>query len=105
MPTGQGPLVRLALKGRRSIRRRGRGAGRPRAAWAVRRRLTALQRSAVAELLRISPVADELGHRFAAAGHEMHLVGGSVRDALLSRLGEDLDFTTDARPARCAAGW
>ncbi|GIJ79493.1 poly(A) polymerase [Micromonospora phaseoli] len=63
-----------------------------------RRELTAAQRNAVAELLRVSPVADELGHRFAAAGHELHLVGGSVRDALLGRLGEDLDFCTDAHP-------
>jgi poly(A) polymerase len=60
--------------------------------------LTAAQRRAVAELLRVSPVADELGRRFANAGHELHLVGGSVRDALLGRLGDDLDFTTDAHP-------
>src|SRR5262249_27042808 len=40
----------------------------------------------------------ELAARFAAAGHEVALVGGSVRDALLGRLGEDLDFTTSARP-------
>ncbi len=62
----------------------------------------------MAELLRISPVADELGARFASAGHELHLVGGSVRDALLSRLGDDLDFTTDARPEQVLAivdGW
>ena len=63
-----------------------------------RRELSAAQRNAVAELLRVSPVADELGRRFAAAGHELHLVGGSVRDALLGRLGEDLDFCTDAHP-------
>jgi poly(A) polymerase len=61
--------------------------------------LTELQQAAVAEFLRVSPVSDELGARFAAAGHQLHLVGGSVRDALLSRLGDDLDFTTDARPA------
>ncbi|WP_329105815.1 CCA tRNA nucleotidyltransferase [Micromonospora sp. NBC_01699] len=60
--------------------------------------LTAAQRNAVAELLRVSPVADELGRRFARAGHELHLVGGSVRDALLGRLGDDLDFCTDAHP-------
>jgi poly(A) polymerase len=60
--------------------------------------LTEAQRSAVHELLRVSPVADELGLRFAKAGRELHLVGGSVRDALLGRLGDDLDFTTDARP-------
>jgi poly(A) polymerase len=40
----------------------------------------------------------ELGRAFADAGHELYLVGGSVRDALLGRLGTDLDFTTDARP-------
>jgi poly(A) polymerase len=62
------------------------------------RELSAAQRRAVAELLRVSPVADELGRRFAAAGHELHLVGGSVRDALLGRLGDDLDFATSAHP-------
>ncbi|MFS8477746.1 MAG: CCA tRNA nucleotidyltransferase [Micromonosporaceae bacterium] len=70
--------------------------------------LTAAQRRAVAELLRVSPVADELGRRFAAAGHELHLVGGSVRDALLGQLGNDLDFCTDARPEqtlRVMEGW
>ena len=60
--------------------------------------LSDAQSNAVRELLRVSPVAVELGERFAAAGHTLHLVGGSVRDALLGRLGEDLDFTTDARP-------
>jgi poly(A) polymerase len=50
------------------------------------------------EQLSISPVAGELAGRFAAAGHRLYLVGGSVRDALLGRLGNDLDFTTDARP-------
>jgi poly(A) polymerase len=75
---------------------------------ATNRALTAAQRSAVAELMRVSPVADELGRRFAAAGHELHLVGGSVRDALLGRLGDDLDFCTDARPERTlelVTGW
>src|SRR5258705_5752821 len=50
--------------------------------------------------MRIAPIADELGRRFRAAGHELHLVGGSVRDALLGRLGDDLDFATDAHPGR-----
>src|SRR3712207_960459 len=75
---------------------------------ATNRELTAAQRRAVAELMRVSPVADELGRRFAAAGHELHLVGGSVRDALLGRLGDDLDFCTDARPEQTLAlvkGW
>jgi poly(A) polymerase len=70
--------------------------------------LTEAQRRAVAELMRVSPVADELGRRFADAGHELHLVGGSVRDALLGRLGEDLDFATNALPEETEAllrGW
>ena len=49
-------------------------------------------------LLQLNPVASRLGELFAAAGHDLALVGGSVRDALLGRLGDDLDFTTDARP-------
>ncbi|MEV4640235.1 CCA tRNA nucleotidyltransferase [Actinoplanes sp. NPDC049548] len=70
--------------------------------------LNTAQRNAVQELLRVSPVADELGRRFGAAGHELHLVGGSVRDALLGRLGDDLDFCTDARPEQTldvVKGW
>ncbi|MPZ71660.1 MAG: CCA tRNA nucleotidyltransferase [Nitriliruptorales bacterium] len=44
------------------------------------------------------PVADELGHRFTAAGHELYLVGGTVRDAFLGRKQTDLDFATSAVP-------
>ncbi|MEV6109235.1 CCA tRNA nucleotidyltransferase [Streptomyces sp. NPDC051940] len=62
------------------------------------RQLSEAQRRAVSELLRVSPVADDLARRFEAAGFTLALVGGSVRDALLGRLGNDLDFTTDARP-------
>ena len=50
----------------------------------------------------------ELAERFAAAGHSLYLVGGSVRDALLGRDHGDLDFTTDARPdqiKRVVRGW
>ena len=64
--------------------------------------------TAVVELLRYSPVADELGERFADAGYRLYLVGGSVRDALLGRLSSDLDFTTDARPPavkKIISGW
>jgi poly(A) polymerase len=60
--------------------------------------LSSAQTQAVAELLRIAPVVDRLGVLFTRAGHELYLVGGSVRDALLGRLGHDLDFTTSARP-------
>ncbi|MBF6046182.1 CCA tRNA nucleotidyltransferase [Streptomyces sp. NRRL B-1677] len=60
--------------------------------------LSQVQRRAVSELLRVSPVADDLARRFREAGFTLALVGGSVRDALLGRLGNDLDFTTDARP-------
>ena len=70
--------------------------------------LSEVQSNAVRELLRVSPVAVELGERFAAAGHALHLVGGSVRDALLGRLGDDLDLTTDAHPDAVLAlvdGW
>ncbi len=53
---------------------------------------------AIAELVRVSPVISALGAHFVDAGHEISLVGGSVRDALLGRLGNDLDFTTSAHP-------
>jgi poly(A) polymerase len=55
----------------------------------------------VAAQVALNQYADilrDLGRLFADAGHELYLVGGSVRDALLGRLGTDLDFTTDARP-------
>ena len=61
-------------------------------------RLSEAQTRAVAELLRIAPVVDRLGALFERAGHELYLVGGSVRDALLGQLGHDLDLTTSARP-------
>ncbi|MGI6878528.1 CCA tRNA nucleotidyltransferase [Microbacterium sp. gxy059] len=47
-----------------------------------------------------SPVVAELARAFAAAGHQLAIVGGPVRDALLGRATHDLDFTTDARPDR-----
>ena len=45
-------------------------------------------------------VAVELGRLFHDGGHELALVGGSVRDMLLGRAGHDLDLTTDAQPQR-----
>jgi len=49
-------------------------------------------------LMSGAPVAMELAGLFKAAGHTLALVGGPVRDAILGRLGNDLDFTTSARP-------
>ncbi len=45
----------------------------------------------------------QLAGRFEAAGHQLFLVGGSVRDAFLERKVEDFDFATDARPERTAS--
>lgn len=45
----------------------------------------------------------ELAGRFAAAGHSLYLVGGTVRDALLRREHADLDYATDARPSEIKA--
>lgn len=61
-------------------------------------RLVDVQQAVTAELDRIAPVIDELGARFAEAGHELALVGGPVRDAMLGRRSNDLDFATSARP-------
>ncbi len=70
--------------------------------------ITDVQARVVAELARIAPVTDELGRRFSEAGHELALVGGPVRDAMLGRLQQDLDFTTSATPEvteRLLRGW
>ncbi|MBZ5735572.1 CCA tRNA nucleotidyltransferase [Nocardioides sp. TRM66260-LWL] len=67
-----------------------------------------VQRAVTAELDRLAPVLDELGRRFAEAGHELALVGGPVRDAMLGRRHTDLDLTTSARPEqteRLLRGW
>ncbi len=55
-----------------------------------------------------SGLTRQLGELVVAAGHEIYLVGGSVRDALLGRQPTDLDFATDARPERLRdllGGW
>jgi len=70
--------------------------------------MSEVQARAVSELMRIAPVIDELGARFAAAGEQIALVGGPVRDAMLGRLQNDLDFTTSARPEvteKLLKGW
>ncbi|HYB85750.1 MAG TPA: CCA tRNA nucleotidyltransferase [Streptosporangiaceae bacterium] len=54
-----------------------------------------------------APVAG-LARLFARRGHELALVGGSVRDVFLGRHPGDLDLTTDARPGQVlaiAGGW
>lgn len=71
-------------------------------------RRTRLLAAAAVTLRDLSDILVPLGTMFADAGHELFLVGGSVRDAVLGRLGNDLDFTTDARPEQVAAllsGW
>ncbi|MGZ4700234.1 MAG: CCA tRNA nucleotidyltransferase [Ilumatobacteraceae bacterium] len=62
---------------------------------------------------RFRPILDELAPltaRFAAGGHRLYLVGGTVRDLLIAHDGDDYDFdaTTTARPGdikACLEGW
>lgn len=65
--------------------------------------LAALQRRALSVLADLAPAALDLGERFAAAGHELALVGGPVRDAFLGRVTADLDFATSANPDQTQA--
>ncbi|OFT23113.1 CCA tRNA nucleotidyltransferase [Arthrobacter sp. HMSC08H08] len=48
--------------------------------------------------VQLPALALELGERFIAAGFELALVGGPVRDLFLGRAAPDLDFTTNATP-------
>ena len=57
-----------------------------------------LQRAVTDALDEMAEVLDPLGALFAAAGHELALVGGPVRDAMLGRPHTDLDFATSAAP-------
>ncbi|UTT63762.1 CCA tRNA nucleotidyltransferase [Microcella humidisoli] len=50
------------------------------------------------EALAASAPLAALAERFEAAGHELALVGGPVRDAFLGRAVNDLDLATSARP-------
>jgi poly(A) polymerase len=47
----------------------------------------------------VHPVLGELACLFTAAGKQLYLVGGSVRDQFLDRPHTDLDLTTDAVPS------
>jgi poly(A) polymerase len=63
---------------------------------------------AIASLIKRAPLASSLAQSFAAQGFKLALVGGPVRDALLGRLGNDLDFTTNAKPEetkKILQGW
>ena len=53
---------------------------------------------ALATLVERAPLASSLAAAFKEKGFHLALVGGPVRDAILGRLGNDLDFTTDAHP-------
>ncbi|MFM8620926.1 MAG: CCA tRNA nucleotidyltransferase [Candidatus Nanopelagicaceae bacterium] len=53
---------------------------------------------AIRSLIERAPLASSLAAAFKEAGFKLALVGGPVRDAILGRLGNDLDFTTNARP-------
>ena len=51
---------------------------------------------AISTLTKHAPQTNTLAAAFKAAGFKLALVGGPVRDAILGRLGNDLDFTTNA---------
>ena len=53
---------------------------------------------AIRSLIERAPLASSLAQAFKAKGFTLALVGGPVRDAILARLGSDLDFTTNAHP-------
>lgn len=55
-------------------------------------------RAATVAQLVAQPVIESLATRFRENGHDLYLVGGSVRDAMLGQVGYDLDFTTSAGP-------
>jgi len=58
---------------------------------------------ALGALDRHGQIIRSLATLYAQAGFKLALVGGPVRDAILGRLGNDLDFTTNARPEASAA--
>jgi len=64
----------------------------------VKSPLGAAEELAIRSLVERAPQASSLADAFKSEGFRLALVGGPVRDAILGRLGNDLDFTTDARP-------
>lgn len=70
--------------------------------------MAAASRMAIDDLLNRTAELGELADRMAAAGHEVALVGGSVRDAVRLGRAADLDLATSARPEQVLAvlsGW
>ena len=58
----------------------------------------AIATGAVTSALSQMPDVMELAQLFETAGYEFAIVGGPVRDLILSREIHDLDFTTNALP-------
>ena len=54
---------------------------------------------ALGALAAHGPLINSLADAYRDAGFTLALVGGPVRDAILGRLGNDLDFASSARPA------
>lgn len=48
--------------------------------------------------LAVPATARDLAKAFAARGHRLYLVGGTIRDSFLGRADNDIDMTTDAEP-------
>ncbi len=70
--------------------------------------LAAASRIHIDALLDSVPELLDLAQRMTAAGHEVALVGGSVRDAVRLGTAKDLDLATSARPQQVLAvlsGW
>ena len=70
--------------------------------------LAAVSRIAIDELLDAVPELLVLSERIVASGHEVALVGGSVRDAVRQGTAVDIDLATSARPQQVLAalhGW
>jgi poly(A) polymerase len=60
------------------------------------------------DLLHVPEAVLDLARRFTDAGHELYVVGGYVRDALLQRTKDEIDFATDATPdvvRSLVSGW
>jgi poly(A) polymerase len=74
----------------------------------VKSALGAAGELAIRSLIEKAPLASSLAQAFSAKGYTLALVGGPVRDAILGRLGNDLDFTTNAKPEeskKILQGW